>query len=80
MCKRLEKLQDDKPGFFRELLREKHQAQVLKNQTLREVKLAHQTGIADPGRLAAKLERRMFFGEHIKIDDGGKKKHIVNQW
>ena len=46
----------------------------------REVREDHKQGISDPSRLAAKYEKRLYFGEHIKTDNRGKKKHVVNRW
>ena len=44
----------------------------------RECRDDHKGGIADPSRFAAKFESRLYFGEHIKKDDFGKKKLMVN--
>ena len=78
LCKQIENMQDSKPAMFRELLHEKHMARVMKNTIKREVREDHKFGISDPSRLAAKYEKRMYFGEHIKRDNTGKTKHVVN--
>jgi len=79
LCKQLQNLEDTKPNLLRELLHEKHLARVNKINNMREVREEHKYGIADPSRYAAKFEKRMYFGEHIKTDNLGKKKHVVNQ-
>ena len=65
LCKQLESLENTKPAYLREILHEKHLSRVIKNQTKRQVRQDHLVGIGDPGRLAAKLEKRMYFSEHI---------------
>ena len=77
LCKQLQHMEETKPHFLRELLHEKHMARVMKNNIKREVREDHKFGISDPSRLAAKYEKRMYFGEHIKKNDMGKKKHVV---
>ena len=75
--KQLQHMEETRPTFLRELLHEKHMARVMKNNIKREVREDHKFGISDPSRLAAKYEKRMYFGEHIKKNDMGKKKHVV---
>ena len=77
--KQLKYMEDSNPSFMKEILHEKHMQRILKNQIKREVREEHTQGVADPGRLAANLEKRMYFSEYIKVDDLGKKKHIVNK-
>lgn len=79
LCRQLIYYEDTKPGFLKEIIHERHLERVHKNELKREVREDHKHGIADPGRLAANLEKRMFFREHIKIDNKGKKMHKVNQ-
>lgn len=66
--------------MLKEIIHEGHMHRVYKNELKREVREEHKHGIADPGRLAANLEKRMYFNEHIKIDDFGKKKNRAKQW
>ena len=77
LCKQLQDIEDTKPSFLRERLHEKHIQRVTKTNMRREVREDHKNGISDPGRMAAKSEKRMFFGEHIKTDAHGRKKHVV---
>ena len=79
LARALQNLEETKPSFLKEILHEKHLSRVGKNQIKREVREDHKKGIADPGRLAARAERRMYFGEHIKINNSGKHKHVVNK-
>ena len=78
ICRQLQGMDESRPQMLRELLHEKHVQRVTKNNMRREVREDHKNGISDPGRMAAKYEKRMFFGEHIKKDAHGKKKHVVN--
>ena len=78
LSKQLEDLAETKPHLLRELVHEKHIQRVNKFAEQREVYEDHKYGIADPSRLAARYEKRLFFGEHIKTNDFGQKKHVVN--
>jgi len=76
--KQLEYYDETIPAFLKEILHEKHMERVTKNMIKREVREDHRIGIGDPGRLAAKSEKRMFFNQQIKVDSTGHKKHLVN--
>lgn len=70
--------EESRPVFLKEIIHERHLERLYENDIKREVRQEHKHGIADPGRLAANLEKRMFFREHVKIDNRGKKMHKVN--
>ena len=63
--------------YLKDFVHEEHKERLTKNEIKREVKQDHMKGIADPGRLAATLEKRMFFNDYIRKDDFGHKRHIV---
>ena len=71
--KQIENFAYNKAAFLKEILYEKHKERVQKSQIKREVYESHKIGIGDPSRLAAYLEKRLYFKEHIKVDVTGKK-------
>lgn len=81
--KRLRKLIEGcdelEPHNLKQMIHQKLLSRVDKNIAKREVREEHRVGMGDPGRLAANCEKRMFFNEHIKVDDMGNKKHVVNK-
>ena len=63
--------------YLKDFVHEKHKERIMKNEIKREVIQDHKRGIADPSRLAATIENRMFFKDYIKTDDFGRTRHIV---
>ena len=77
LCKTLIQFENSDPMYLKEFIHENHKERINKNEIQREVIRDHRQGIADPGRLAATSENRMFFRDYIKTDDFGRKRHIV---
>ena len=79
LCKQLQYMDDVKPHFLKELISEKYRARNEDLKMQRECRREHKFGISDPSRFAAKFENRLYFDEHIKKDDFGNKKHVVQK-